>query len=234
MPFVLSASYRNFPARCLLRCLCLLIGSGLLLPAAVAQGVAQEEVTQEHPNTERYTQARQLLNGFWLKRRDDPVHLPVDIAELAAYIAHRPAAMSLLQSLQGKALRIRYRSGEIRTRVRASHFSVHSATIEFDPRRAAVFAHNDCASKQACTASPADAFLHELLHARVALLQPGHFLRSARPGSAMYPREHENEILARERELFAAMTTTDAKQRPRRHQHTGRLVSSACVTCVES
>ncbi|MGB5324301.1 MAG: hypothetical protein WBN40_02600 [Pseudomonadales bacterium] len=204
-------------------------GSSQALSFAVAAAASPTSLTATALH------ARRILQRLWLPGRRDPRSMPDDIAQLADYIAARPAALALLDSLADKALRIRYSRGEFRTRISASAFEVHAATVYFDPRAAAVFDSVHCNQEpSSCTASPADAFLHELLHASSALLQSQRFLQSAVLESAIYPHAHEREIIARERTLFAAMSAADARPRPQREKHAGHLVSARCVTCVDS
>ncbi|MBT8138956.1 MAG: hypothetical protein KJP25_04250 [Gammaproteobacteria bacterium] len=189
----------------------------------------------EHANSTGIAEQRALLilRALWLPTRDDAKTLQQDLQVLAGYIAERPQALALLESVAGKALKIRYRKGEFRTKVSATNFRVHAATIYFDPRSAAHFSQQGCLENSAtCQASPADTFLHELLHASAALLDSADFLRTVTPASAIYPHRHESEIIARERQLFTAMTAADSRPRPLRSSHAGKLVPARCVTCI--
>ncbi len=160
--------------------------------------------------------------------------MPSDIEQLAAYIARLPDAYALLASLEKQPLRLRYRAGNFSTKVSGNHFYVRSVTINFDPRSAAVLrsgAH--CSTNIArCVASPADAFLHELLHAKIALLETKQFVSSGAMQAILYPHAHERDVISRERQMYAAMTRHDQQPRPLRQNHSGYLIAANCVTCA--
>lgn len=195
----------------------------------------QSELLEANHSDAARSTAEKILAKMWIKTSSDPVSMATDIQELAAYIAQQPHAYELLTSLESQPLRMRYRANDFSTQVRGDHFSVRSVTIHFDPNSAAVLGVSDHCRLDVshCVASPADAFLHELLHAKIALLETKKFLKSGAMQTMVYPYAHERDVISRERAMYAEMTSVDAKPRPMRNGHSGRLVKAACVTCLE-
>jgi hypothetical protein len=195
----------------------------------------QSELFEAHYSDAARSTAEKILTKMWVKTSSDPLSMAANIQELAAYISKQPHAYELLTSLEKQPLRIRYRANDFSTQVRGDHFSVRSVTIHFDPNSAAVLGVSDHCQLDVshCVASPADAFLHELLHAKIALLETKKFLKSGAMQAMVYPYAHERDVISRERAMYAEMTSVDAKPRPMRNGHSGRLVKAACVTCLE-
>lgn len=184
----------------------------------------------------KYHDVLTLLNTKWSRRKSDPAYMTEDIEQMAAYIAMRPEAYQLLSSLRDQPWSLRYRAGEYRSDVRGDALNVHSVRIYFDTRAAAVLQSNgDCRDNIGhCVASPVDALLHELLHAKLALLETAHFVRSGGMNGVVYPYQHEREVLALERQMYSAMSAHDDRPRPQRHRHRGELVTADCATCLGS
>ena len=117
-----------------------------------------------------------------------------------------------------------------------NQIQVKSVKVYFDSRAAAMLrSHRACTDSDkrgACVASPADALLHELLHASSALLESRRFIEQGGMNGVMYPFAHEDAVIKSENALYRSMTAIDKQHRPNRHSHTGRLVASTCVTCV--
>lgn len=185
-------------------------------------------------NAEKFRIAKAILQKKWRKSDDDYEELEEHLDELAQYLAAQPNAFDLLVSLKNKPLRLVYSPANFTTVVKGSQFHVRSATIYFDPKSAAVLsASGRCDTDPGyCVASPADAFIHELIHAKIALLEPKRFIKSGALNSLMYPYAHEREVLSEERAIYQAMTSVDHKPRPRRHSHSGHLQAAACVSCI--
>lgn len=205
-------------------------------PQTLSQALhEQSELFEAHYSDAARSTAEKILTKMWIKTSSDPVTMAADIQELAAYIAQQPHAYELLKSLEKQPLRMRYRANNFSTQVRGDHFSVRSVTIHFDPNSAAVLGVSEHCQLDVshCVASPADAFLHELLHAKIALLETKKFLKSGAMQAMVYPYAHERDVISRERAMYAEMTRVDAKPRPMRNGHSGRLVKAACVTCLE-
>ena len=185
---------------------------------------------------ERYRKARSVLFKKWKKSAHDVDNLEMQLDELARYLASQTEPYALLLSLKNKPLRLVYSPDNFTTVVKGSQFHVRSATIYFDPQRSAELSTNSrCGNEPGyCVASPADAFIHELIHAKIALLEPDRFIKSGAMNSLVYPYAHEREVLSAERAIYHSMTQHDKKPRPRRHSHSGHLQVAACVSCVDS
>lgn len=183
-----------------------------------------------------YKVARKILFAKWRKTPDDPETLTKDIDEIARYIASQPETFLLLKSLRKQPLRLSYGAGEFKSEVKGSHFFVNSVTVYFDPRKAALLSlARDCSQGKAhCVVSPVDALIHELLHAKIALLDSKAFIKSGALNSAIYPYAHELEVLGLERDIYRSMTSHDQIPRPSRRTHSGQLLDAACVTCIGS
>ncbi len=182
----------------------------------------------------KFQQALQLLLKKWIKTAKDPVYFADDIQSMAAYIAARPEAFELLMSLQNQPWSMHYRAGDFRTEVKGSRFTVNRVKVYFDSRSAAVFAsHTECEEDaRQCIASPVDGFLHELLHAKLALTETEEFIRMGGMKPGAYPHRHEREVISLEREIYQAMSGHDQQPRPSRRSHVGQLVAASCVTCT--
>lgn len=183
-----------------------------------------------------HARALAILNSKWRAEDTDPVNMAGNLDQLASYIASQPRVLALLESLADQPLRLAYAPGQFSTVVKGSQFQVRSATIYFDPYSAAVFSRSTrCEQERGhCVASPADAFVHELIHARIALLESRRFIRSGAMDSLVYPYAHEREVLQEERSLFQSMSREDQRARPQRRQHSGHLQAAACVTCLDA
>lgn len=183
---------------------------------------------------EDYERVLAIFNKQWIRSASDPVTLKTDIEQMAEYIAAQPEALALLSSLSSQALYFKYSESDFRTQVKGSHFYVRSATIYFDPRSAAVLHSGaDCEINHArCVVSPVDALLHELLHARLALLETKKFIKSGAMNSVIYPYQHEQEVIRQERQTYMRMSKHDDLPRPSRQRHAGHLIKASCVTCL--
>jgi hypothetical protein len=183
----------------------------------------------------KYHKIAKILDKKWIKTSSDPETLASDLDELARYIASQPVAYQLVLSLSKKPLYLQYKRGQFRSLVKGNALTVRSVRVYFDPRSAAqLLRSSHCEAEIAhCVASPADALLHELLHAKVALLNTEQFIRSGAMNSLLYPRAHEAEVIGQERELYAAMSAKDKLPRPIRKNHSGALQNSACITCLD-
>lgn len=175
-----------------------------------------------------------ILQQHFRASEHDPEYLQTDLMEMAVYFSRYPAAVELLQALADANWQLRFKPDQFRTEVRGSRFRVSSAIIYFDSRAAAQLRqHRACEEKLgACIASPADALLHELLHAKSALLESAVFIEQGGLNSVLYPFAHERTVIQQENRLYAAMSRLDGHSRPQRHQHSGRLAAADCVTCI--
>ena len=176
-----------------------------------------------------------ILREHYYAQAGDPAYLQEDMSELALYVSRYPEAVNLLLSLKDQPWRLAYKKDTFLTEVRGSQVQVRSVTVYFDSRAAAQLRNRKACITQpdACTASPADALLHELLHAESALLKPREFIAQGGLNSVIYPYAHEYAVIKREGELYRAMSSLDGQLRPHRNAHAGKLVASSCVTCID-
>ena len=196
----------------------------------------------EHPDMtladefspEKYKAVSKLLSKKWIKNKRDPGYLGSDIDEMAQYIAARPQAYELLMSVRKQPWTLHHRAGEFRSDVRGTNFDVNSVRIYFDTRAAAILkSHETCeVDARHCTASPVDALLHELLHAKLTLTETDEFIRSGGMSGAIYPYQHERKVIALENKMYRAMSDHDQQPRPYRRSHVGTLITADCATCV--
>lgn len=185
-------------------------------------------------SAEKYQAVLKVLDKKWIKNKRDPGYLGDDIDEMAHYIAARPQAYELLMSVRKQPWTLHHRAGEFRSDVRGSNFDVHSVKIYFDTRAAAILKSHEACELDArhCTASPVDALLHELLHAKLTLTETAEFIRSGGMSSAIYPYQHERKVIALENKMYRAMSIHDQQPRPYRRSHVGTLITADCATCI--
>ena len=174
-----------------------------------------------------------LLQRFFA---DDstPDYVRNDLRQMARYFSQYPNVVALIDSLSAVNWRLIYQENTFATQVRGNAIQVQGVEIRFDPRAAAQLrAHPACASNaNACIASPADALLHELLHARSALLDTKQFIAQGGLSRVIYPYAHEHAVIQSERKLYRDMSLQDGVVRPQRNQHAGRLLASSCTVCI--
>ncbi|MEE8059390.1 MAG: hypothetical protein V3T17_16370 [Pseudomonadales bacterium] len=192
------------------------------------------EVVLEANNNSADVEA--ILREHYIPASSDPDYIDSDLHAMADYFSRYPEAVSLLVSLKGHAWQLAYAKDVFETDVRGNQIQVKSVKVKFDTRAAAKLrSHRACAvteKRGACVASPADALLHELLHAQSALLASREFIEQGGMSSVIYPFAHENVVIKSENALYKSMTVVDGSYRPNRHAHSGRVVASACVTCL--
>jgi len=176
-----------------------------------------------------------ILKDHYKQGRNDPEYIETDLEEMAAYFSRYHQATQLIRDLKGHNWSLRFKAETFKTDVRGNHYRVHAAKVYFDSRSAAQLrAHKACGEKLgACVASPADALLHELLHAKAALVTPSIFIEQGGLNGVVYPFAHEHSVIQEENMLYNAMSQIDGKLRPQRSRHSGRLAASTCVTCIE-
>jgi hypothetical protein len=178
---------------------------------------------------------RQILLSRLVVDDGKRAEVEADIAGLADYYANHPEATHLLTELAQEEWTLEYAPGTFRTTVKGSRMTVDAVTVHFDPRSAAQLKFYDkCGEKKPfCVASPADALLHELLHAYTILKHTKRFIAQGGLSQHMYPYEHEQQTIRHENQLYAAMSRRDNQPRPIRQDHTGQHVMVSCVTCIE-
>lgn len=182
---------------------------------------------------------RDKIYGILLRHRTaatrEPESLLKDVADMADYFSRYGEVRDLFGALDGQPWRWQYGAGQAETQVDGTRLQVRSVQVYFDPRAGAQFQfRNTCSDKiPYCFSAPADLFLHELLHVRAILLDPETFIAQGGMSEYLYPHQHEQQTLALERNLYAAMSRQDHFPRPSRASHTGRRTSTRCVTCLQ-
>jgi hypothetical protein len=182
--------------------------------------------------------AHQALISDFLKKTyhaqtDDPSTIAADLQEIAEYYAGYPQAVELIQSLVKHNVVLSYRKGSWQAQAWGDKHRVDSVTIHFDTRTGAqLLDAPGCEANPACSISAADALLHELLHAKLMLLDSENFIADGGMQGHVYPHDHEQEVLALENQLYQAMNQTDGLARPLRQRHSGGLQEIVCAVCT--
>ncbi len=176
-----------------------------------------------------------ILLDHYQSAANDPEHIQADLIQISRYLSQYPEAVALITSLADKPWQLQHADNTFETEVRGNAMQVQAVEIRFDSRAAAKLrSHKSCETKaNACIASPADALLHELLHARSALLETKTFIAQGGMSSVLYPYQHEYDVIKKENALYRAMSMKDGITRPQRHRHAGKLVASSCSFCVQ-
>lgn len=182
-----------------------------------------------------FAEIEAILLSHYQSSANEPEYISADIADMARYFAQYPEAVRLIRSLQDQRWRLAYRQDSFETQVTGNQIQVKSVKVFFDSRSAAQLRkHKACSDKPgACIASPADALLHELLHVESALLNTEEFIAQGGLSKVIYPYQHERAVIKRENQLYKSMSHLDGGYRPHRSNHSGKLLASACVTCLD-
>jgi hypothetical protein len=184
-------------------------------------------------DVEAEVKIRSFLSAAYQQEPGDPGNIGGDIADIARYYAQYPQVIHLLEELQQKKLALKYKAGNWEAQAWGNQFSVDSVTIFFDTRVGAQLLNQaDCRANPACNISPADALLHELLHAKLMLLDSQHFIDSGNMQQTLYPFEHERDVIASENRLYHQMNQQDGMSRPLRNRHSGELFHVNCAACL--
>ncbi|OAI01137.1 hypothetical protein [Methylomonas methanica] len=178
------------------------------------------------------TEIFNFLSDIYQAESADPANIGADLALMADYFSHYPQAVNLLSELRGQKLILKYKQNTWQTQAFGNQFGVDSVTIYFDTRLGAQLLNDPgCDSTPACSISPADALLHELLHAKLMLLDSQHFIDGGGMAQNLYPFEHEREVINHENRLYQDMNQLDGRARPLRHRHSGELLQVSCPAC---
>ncbi|MCX7101917.1 MAG: hypothetical protein NTX38_10640 [Methylobacter sp.] len=176
---------------------------------------------------------RNFLISAYQPEAADPTNINADIVEIAKYYAQYPEVINLLNELNQQKVVLKYKANNWQAQAWGNQHAVDSVTITFDTRVGAQLLNNqDCQANPACDISPADALLHELLHAKLMLLESQHFIDEGNMEPNLYPFEHEREVLLKENQLYAEMNQDDGLSRPLRTRHTGELFHVNCTACT--
>lgn len=176
-----------------------------------------------------------ILHRHYRQAENEPAYMARDMVLMADYFARYNDVRQLFTHLDSGRWRWQYGEQQAETRVAGTRLQVGSVTVHFDSRSGAQFQfRNACTIKiPYCFTAPADVFLHELLHVRAILTNPDTFIAQGGMAEHLYPHLHEQQTIAAERRLYAAMSRQDAMPRPVRSAHTGRRTSTRCVTCLQ-
>lgn len=175
-----------------------------------------------------------LLHAHYKPTVSDPSSMAAELRLLAGYYSRYHNVVELFDALSALPWTLKFEKRSFRTQVTGTSMSVDEATIFFDPHFGAQLKfQRSCDEKRPfCVASPADALLHELLHAHSILLNPSAYIAAGGMAGLLYPFEHERKTIDAENDLYRSMTAIDQKPRPIRNEHTGRYVLVACSTCI--
>ena len=174
------------------------------------------------------------LKSHYKKKPNDPGYILEDLRKMALYYSDFSEVVSLLNALDGKNWELSYNEHEWLTAATGNIFEVEKAVVNFNSRSAAqLLLNNGCKGNPVCIASPADAMLHELLHAFSMLVKTDQFIAQGGMNSVMYPYQHEYSVIESERKLYAQMSLQDTSKRPSRYEHAGRMVKASCPTCIK-
>ncbi|BBL58449.1 hypothetical protein [Methylomonas koyamae] len=204
-------------------------------PPSAAEVLAAYSQKQSALQTDSVAAAdiAQFLNQVYRKKSGDPAALSADLQTIAEYFSRYPEAVALIEQLRGQKIELNYQSGTWQTVAFGNQFGIASVTIHFDTRLGAqLLGDPGCEATPACSIAPADALLHELLHAKLMLLDSEHFIAGGGLAPGLYPFEHEHEVIVAENQLFQAMNRSDGRARPIRHRHSGELLQVSCPACI--
>jgi hypothetical protein len=174
------------------------------------------------------------LNTHYARKKTDPAYITDDLKQVANYYSQFPQVISLLTPLQDKHWELSYDADNWDTVAVGNMMQVDKAVVHFNTRSAAqLLLNRKCKDNPVCIASPADALLHELLHAYSMLVDTAQFIDQGGMNNVIYPYEHEYAIIDAERKLYASMSNIDDIKRPQRTDHTGRNVLAHCPICIK-
>jgi hypothetical protein len=195
----------------------------------------EDSLEYEFPASDDSAPIEAILLDHYTSNDNDPDYILQDILQIARYLSQYPEAVAIINDLADHSWQLRYDKNTFETEVRGNSFQVQAVDIRFDSRAAAQLRnHKSCATNaNACIASPADALLHELLHAKSALLETTKFIAQGGLSSVLYPYAHEYEVIKNENTLYRSMSARDGVLRPQRHAHAGKLVASSCSFCIQ-
>ncbi len=172
---------------------------------------------------------RILLDKLPPAHRDDQA-LRTRLHVVAYYYSQFPAVSELLQEVAALPVTLLPKPGVWQTRATLSGDRVKGVNVEFDLGVGAQMHFvNDCDGRPACSVTPADALVHELLHVQLIFADPAAFISAARAHG--YPHDHEFDVIARERDIYQSMEAIDGLPRPQRNRHVARLVAVDCPVC---
>lgn len=201
--------------------------------AADLQALPPQKTKSMTIDTAAASRIYDLLRQRYRPIDSDPEYILDDFREIADYYSGFPEIVNMLDGLKNKNWRLIYDEHSWVTVASGNIFQVDNASVHFNTRSAAQLKmYKLCKHNPVCIASPADALLHELLHAHSMLVNTREFIAQGGMNTVMYPYKHEYAIIDAERKLYASMSSRDSIKRPQRIDHTGRLVKAKCPTCI--
>jgi hypothetical protein len=175
-----------------------------------------------------------ILDSHYTPKQSDPGYITDDLKQIANYYSEFPEVIALLKPLKNKHWDLYYDADTWDTVAIGNAMEVDKAVIHFNTRAAAqLLLNRQCTDNPVCIASPADALLHELLHAHSMLVDTAQFIDEGGMNNVLYPYEHEYAVIDAERKLYASMSRRDDIKRPQRTDHTGRTVLARCPICIK-
>jgi hypothetical protein len=177
---------------------------------------------------------KHILHSHYAPQPGDPSSIRDDLNALASYYSNFPELVELFKSLDREPWRMQYRKGVWQAVAKGNVLGVTSAVVNLDLRVATQLRFNRrCKNNPACTASPGDVLIHEMLHVRTMLLDTTTYLKQRGMSLLVYASPHEYDVISQEKRLYAAMTKKDGMPRPQRHSHRGKLVAASCPVCIK-
>lgn len=193
----------------------------------------REHVQTGSPNEILRAKIADFLKSTYQARPGDPEFITGDLESIADYYARYPAISDLIDELREHKIVLNYQQDTWQAQAWGNQYAVDSVSIRFDTRLGAQLVNAPgCENNPACGISPADALLHELLHAKLMLVDNQHFLEKNGMGQNFYPFEHEYEVIEAENQLYSTMNEQDGLMRPMRHRHSGTLMQVSCPACA--
>ena len=154
-----------------------------------------------------------------------------ELNHIAYYYAQYPEVIRLIDSLESLNWSLHIKPHTWQAKAFIKHDRVETVEVYFDPSTAAhMLAAKNCFNNPKCAVSAADALLHELLHAQLMLQNPRQYAQQN--ANALYPVQHEHDVIHLENQLYSAMSERDGLPRPNRHKHQATLVAAACAVCL--
>ena len=173
-----------------------------------------------------------FLRRVYQPKKGDPVYLRSDLRKIAQYYGRYSQVVELIHELEQKNVKLEYKKSHWQAQAEGTAFTVDSVTVYFDTRMGAqLWQEQRCKGNPACHISPADALLHELLHARLMIVKTDEFIKNGGMQPTLYLFDHEKQVIAMENQLYRSMTQADGLFRPLRNRHTGRLLRVSCALC---
>ncbi len=185
------------------------------------------------PNKDIQIQIETFLKQAYRVQTGDPYGIKKDLARMAAYYARFPQVAHLFAELKGHNIVLKYKKHQWQAQALGTSRSVDQVIVYFDTRIGAqLWLHEKCSDNPACHITPADALLHELLHAKLMIVDSEDFINKGGMKPTLYLYDHEAEVIAYENSLYQMMSEQDGIPRPLRSRHSGDLKHVNCVLCL--